>query len=277
MKAITDTIGVARSNQYDQKKGREHYTKPDDARYLTLIRDITDRRATYGYRRVTALVNRTLRTQGQPVVNHKRIYRIMKRHNFLLQKHTGRHIRLHEGTIITLTSNMRWCSDIFEIPCWNGEKVRVVFAMDCADREIMSHLATTGGITGEMVRDVMALAIEHRFGLVTRVPHSIQWLSDNGSAFTAHETVRFARLIGLRLCTTPYHSPESNGMAESFVKTFKRDYVSMHELHTARMVIEQMPSWFEDYNEYHPHKGLKMRSPREYRRSLPTLEGCPVL
>ncbi len=130
MKAITDTMGVARSNQYDQKKGRDHYTKPDDARYLALIRDITDQRATYGYRRVTAFLNRILRAQGQPAVNHKRIYRIMKLHGLLLQKHTGRPIRLHEGTIITLTSNMRWCSDIFEIPCWNGERLRVVFAMD---------------------------------------------------------------------------------------------------------------------------------------------------
>ena len=36
------------------------------------------------------------------------------------------------------------------------------------------------------------------------------------------------------------------------------------------------PVWFEDYNEYHPHKGLKMKSPREYRRSLAKLERCPV-
>jgi transposase InsO family protein len=65
-------------------------------------------------------------------------------------------------------------------------------------------------------------------------------------------------------------------MAESFVKTFKRDYVSMHELKDAHTVMEQLRSWFEDYNEYHPHKGLKMRSPREYRRSVSKLEGCPV-
>jgi transposase InsO family protein len=41
--------------------------------------------------------------------------------------------------------------------------------------------------------------------------------------------------------------------------------------------MEQLPLWFEDYNEYHPHKGLKMMSPREYRRSLAKIEGCPVL
>ena len=27
-----------------------------------------------------------------------------------------------------------------------------------------------------------------------------------------------------------------------------------------------LPSWLEDYNEAHPHKGLKMLSPREHRR-----------
>lgn len=276
MKAITDTMGVSRSNQYGKKRDRGRYVKPEDEHYLRLIRNITDERATYGYRRVTAILNRYLTLKGQPRVNHKRIYRVMRINNLLLQKHTGKPVRLHEGTIITLASNMRWCSDIFEIPCLNGERIRVIFALDCCDREILSYLSTTGGITAEIVKDIMALAIEYRFGLVDRVPHAIEWLSDNGSSYTAHDTIAFARLIGLEACTTAYRSPESNGMAEAFVKTFKRDYVSMHHLPDARTTMEQLPSWFEDYNEYHPHKGLKMRSPREYRRSENKLEGCPV-
>ncbi len=65
-------------------------------------------------------------------------------------------------------------------------------------------------------------------------------------------------------------------MAESFIKTFKRDYVVMHDLPDAVTVMEKLPSWFEDYNENHPHKGLKMKSPREHRRAANKLEGCPV-
>ena len=267
MKTIADTLDVSRSNLYEKPAGtRRNQIRPDDARYLTIIRMITDNRSTYGYRRVTALINRMLGEQGQPRVNHKRIYRIMKIHHLSLQKHTGRPIRSHEGTIITLQSNMRWCSDIFEIACENKERIRVAFAMDCCDREILSYVATTGGITSEMVKDLMTEAIEYRFGLIATLPHRIEWLSDNGSAYTSCSTLEFANLVGITLCTTPYYSPESNGMAESFVKTFKRDYVSTHVLPNARTVMELLPSWFEDYNENHPHKGLKMRSPREYRR-----------
>ena len=57
--------------------------------------------------------------------------------------------------------NRRWCSDSFEIGCDNGEKVQVAFALDCCDREAMSFLATTGGIRGEDVRDLMVTAVEH--------------------------------------------------------------------------------------------------------------------
>lgn len=53
----------------------------------------------------------------------------------------------------------------------------------------------------------------------------MQWLSDNGSAYTAERTRAFARQIGLLPLTTPVCSPQSNGMAESFVKTMKRDYI----------------------------------------------------
>ena len=130
MKTITDTLEISRSNQHDQRKARTRYHKPDDEKDLSLIKSLTDQRPTWGYRRVCALLNRSLVNKGQPRVNHKRVYRLMKLHHLLLQKHTGRPIRLHEGTVITLKSNMRWCSEGFEIPCWNGQKVRVVFALD---------------------------------------------------------------------------------------------------------------------------------------------------
>ena len=74
---------------------------------------------------------------------------------------------------------------------------------------------------------------------------------------------------------TPVRSPESNGMAEAFVNTFKRDYVRIHARPDAATVLAQLPGWFEDYNERHPHKGLRMKSPREFIRASATA-GCPV-
>jgi hypothetical protein len=32
-----------------------------------------------------------------------------------------------------MRSNLRWCSDVFEITCWNGEIVRTVFVIDAHD------------------------------------------------------------------------------------------------------------------------------------------------
>jgi len=56
-------------------------------------------------------------------------------------------------------------------------------------------------------------------------------------------------------------------MAEAFVKTFKRDYAYLADLPNVQAVLAQLNGWFEDYNEHHPHKGLKMLSPKEFRRS----------
>ena len=122
----------------------------------------------------------------------------------------------------------------------------------------------------------MAEAIEYRFGIVDKVPQSIQWLSDNGPGYIAYETRAFAHMMGLEVCTAPYYSPQSNGMAESFVKTFKRDYVYMSELPDSLTVMENLPLWFEDYNENHPHKGLKMVSPREYVKLSNEAKECLV-
>lgn len=77
----------------------------------------------------------------------------------------------------------------------------------------------------------------------------------------------FGRTLGFEMCTTAPYSPESNGIAEAFVKTFKRDYAYISDLSSAKRIMEQLPEWFDDYNNYAPHKGLKMLSPKEYLRS----------
>jgi transposase InsO family protein len=57
-------------------------------------------------------------------------------------------------------------------------------------------------------------------------------------------------------------------MAEAFVKTFKRDYVYIHDRPDAKMVMAQLNGWFNDYNNNHSHKGLKLKSPREFIREV---------
>ena len=278
MKAVADTLGVARSNLVERLSGnqRKHetYVKPDDSDLLPLIRELVDSRPTYGYRRITALLIRSFLATGAPRANHKRIFRIMKLYGLLLQRHTGRRIeRAHDGTVRTLRSNMRWCSDGFEISCWNGEIVRVAFTLDTCDREAITWTASTAGVTGEMVRDMMLVAVERRFGDY-RAPHRVEYLADNGSCYTASETIDFALALGLMPRFTPIRSPESNVMAESFVKTFKRDYVRCNPRPNALNVINQVGFWFEDYNSSNPRRSLKMLSPREFIKANLLLAAC---
>lgn len=267
MSLICEALEVSRSNLYERLKKPSDTHKQrvmiQDQKLLPLIRQITDERPTYGYRRVTALLRKSL----EQAINPKRVYRVMKEHNLLLQKHGKRPVRVHDGKIITLKSNLRWCSDHFSIQCWNGDQVHVVFALDCHDREILSWMASNTGIDGQMIRDLMIDCVEARFGSISHLPHKLQWLSDNGPAYVARSTIHFGRSLGFEICTTAPYSPESNGMAEAFVKTFKRDYVYIADLRSAQHVLEQLPGWFEDYNNNAPHKGLKMLSPREYYRS----------
>ena len=235
---------------------REIEKKLSDDELLEHIKNVTDERPTYGYKRVTAVLRKSIR------VNHKRVYRVMKENNLLLQKFGKRPTRTHDGKVETIASNVRWCSDSFKIQCWNGDKLEVAFSLDCHDREAISWVVSSRGISGELVRDLMTETFETRFK--NRPNYKVQWLTDNGSGYTARETVFFGRSLGLEICTTAPYSPESNGMAEAFVKTFKRDYVYVNDLSSAERVLAQLPSWFKDYNENAPHKALGMLSPREY-------------
>src|SRR4029079_19702843 len=153
-------------------KSRRPYHKAGDDELLALIRRLVDERPTYGYRRIRRLINRQRKATRKPPVNGKRVLRIMQANKLTLERHTGRRPgRTHDGVVIALRSNIRWCSDHFELACRNGKIVRVLFAIDACDREVMAWSATTAGISGEMVRDLMIVCVERRFA---KTPHLVE-------------------------------------------------------------------------------------------------------
>ncbi len=278
MTVVCQALGLARSNVCallgrlaSWTDGRTGRTPHGDEELLADIREQITELPSYGYRRACALVNRQRTSSGALRVNAKRVYRVMARNSLLLPKapRRPRSSRAHAGTVSVQVSDTRWCSDGFEIRCDSGQTVTATFAKDCCDREIMAFRAWEGkGLPGEPVREMLIEAVEKRFGTVESVPpgHTLEFLSDNGGAYIAHDTRRIARSLGLTPINTPVCSPQSNGMAESFVNTFRRDYESRMDLTDAPTVLAQLATAFEHFNEVHPHSSLKMRSPREFRR-----------
>ena len=124
MSAVARTLGVSRSQLHAHLAGRaqtrRRYHKADDAILVPQIMALVAARPTYGYRRITALLNRQLRAEAATPVNHKRVYRIMQAHSLLpARRHCVRPDHAHDGKVVTLRSNLRWCSDGFEF-IWLG-------------------------------------------------------------------------------------------------------------------------------------------------------------
>jgi putative transposase len=116
VKAVADVIGVARSNLVEQMKSRPrqrvgHPPAPADGLVAEIKAVIADL-PTYGYRRVHAILRRRALAEGRPPPNHKRVYRVMREHSFLLQRHAGGAERRHDGRIAVEQSDLRWCSDL---------------------------------------------------------------------------------------------------------------------------------------------------------------------
>jgi putative transposase len=260
---VCEALGISPSTAYRASSGRpSFYRRQEDPKVLAQIRSVTRKRASYGHRRVTVLVNRTCGTR----CNRKRIRRVMRIHGLQLPPNRRRRNgRPHTGRVATERSDVRWCSDILEIPCWNGETVQVGFVLDCHDRDAIAWVGRDRDLRGEEIRKLMTEAAGARFP-AGKTPRPIQFLSDNGAPYTALETVIRAEELGLVPITTPAASPESNGMSEAFVNTIRRDYADMADRSSAAAVLAQLPSWCDDYNHVAPHSALGMKTPAEYRR-----------
>lgn len=216
--------------------------------------------ASYGYRRIHALLKR----QGVRC-NPKTVWRVLQRRGWLStsRRRIIRSGRQHEGRVQVSTPNQRWASDITSIRAWDGRKGRLAIMIDCADRMILAWRFAPR-ITATDLAEMLREAVFRRCGEARASAQGIEFLSDNGPEYTSHRFRPFVRAMGLIPCHTPRRSPESNGLAEAFFGSFKRDYVYQACLETMDDVARQLPGWIEHYNQQAPHSALGMQSPAEF-------------
>jgi putative transposase len=94
--------------------------------------------------------------------------------------------------------------------------------IDCADRMVLAWRFATR-MTDDDLTEMLREAIWHRVGEARPHARGIEFLSDNGPEYPSHRFRPFVRAMGLIPCHTPRRSPESNGLAEAFFGSFKRD------------------------------------------------------
>ena len=206
MKTVAATLQVARSNLIERRDGSRRsallrtvlatsiwFRRPPPRRPAAHLWLSADRRAP----QARAAIRRTPARQRQAHLPPDEEARIAA-----AALYGRRRPGEHDGKIITIRSDIRWCADALEFTCWNGEIVHIAFVLDCHDREVIAWLATTAGDLQRVIRDMMIECVERRFG-GSRAPHKVQWLTDNGSIFAAYKTMDIALALNLEPCFTP--------------------------------------------------------------------------
>jgi len=218
---------------------------------------IKDRPATYGYRRVHAKI-RHLGIRCDP----KTVNRYMRLKLWLSSDRQKRKAReRREGVVSVPEPNMRWASDFTIIKAWNNEKGRLAIVIDCGSRQVIEYLWARS-IKGDDIGRMVGRATEKRFA-DGRVP-LVEFLSDNGPEYIKTDLRLLLKQMGFVVCNTPIRSPESNGIAESFFKSFKRDYVYQNVCESFEDIASKIGGWIEDYNTQAPHSALGMLTPAQF-------------
>ena len=115
MKLVSECLGVARSQLTVRIKQsvspKVRRSRPvNDVELVAEIQQEVSELPSYGYRRVWGLLRRAREKRSLPAINVKRVYRVMRDHNLLLERRIKQPgvPRRHEGRIAVKTSDTRW-------------------------------------------------------------------------------------------------------------------------------------------------------------------------
>jgi putative transposase len=227
--------------------------RPPQTALRRRMREITEVRLHYGYRRVHVL----LRREGW-TVNHKKVYRLYREEGLGLRRRKPKRRRAAMSRQARPTAsrpNERWTMDFMSDALASGQKLRVLTVVDAFTRECLA-LEVGTQFRGQDVARVLT-----RLGVTRGLPTVIQ--CDNGTEFTSRALDHWAWTRKVALDFSRPGKPTDNATIESFNASVRRECLSEHYFSTLAEAEIVLGIFRDEYNNHRPHSSLGQKTPAE--------------
>ena len=240
----------------NQPRGTQRYqpTQRDDEDSLTrAIIELASQYGRYGYRRITALLQRAGWHVGKD-----RVERIWRREGLKVpqkQKPRGR-LWLNDGSCVRLRpehTNHVWSYDFVSTKTYDGRTARMLNLIDESHPGVPAESARAALVEREGDRGA-----GRRDGDEGRAEHI---RSDNGPEFVAEDLRTWLADTGARTLYIEPGSPWENGYCESFNSKLRDEFLNGEIFYSMKELRVLAERWRVHYNTVRPHSSLGYRPP----------------
>lgn len=265
---ICAVLDLSRSSFYHQG------VELNDSVLCLVIQDLAAQYPTYGYRRITVLLQR-----AGWVVNHKRIRRVMaemglqrplkrrKTRTTNSQHDFGRYPNLVKDLVATHPDHL-WVADITYVRL-QRDFVYLAVIMDVFTRSVRGWY-----LSRSLDRTLSLTALQR--ALAQRVPNLHH--SDQGWQYACDDYIALLHAHEIQISMAAVGKPEENGYAERLMRTIKEEEIDLSEYEDFHHAYRSIARFLEEvYTQKRIHSALGYLTPNEFEAHWLTLQPPSVL
>lgn len=262
VRMVCETLGVSRSWYYE---ALHRSPRTDDAELVIQIEQIVLAHPGYGYRRVTAELQR----RGVPV-NHKRVLRLMRQASLVWPVRRSVQTTRRDPSFRGYPNLVRhrradgpnqiWVADVTYLHFPQGTGF-LACILDAWSRRCIGW-ALSDRLTTDLTEEALASAIAARSPKPGLIHHS-----DQGVQYANYRYLHCLRAIDAQVSMSAVATPTDNALIESFFSTLKREEVWLKEYQHVADAKAHLHHFLEtEYNTERLHSSLGYRPPAEFEQ-----------
>jgi putative transposase len=268
--------GVSRAGYY------RHWQASAPRQEETALRDEIQRLSLanrlHGYRPITVLLKRS----GW-VVNHKRVQRLRQadnllcvakkafrpattdsRHRFVVYPNLARRL-------VPTTVNQLWAADITDVRL-SEEFIYLAVVLDAFSRRVIGW-SLASHLQASLALAALEMALSGREVVAGELVHH----SDRGVQYACGDYIQRLEKAGIQPSMSRAGCPWDNAMAESFMRTLKREEVDGRAYRDLAEATALIGTFLEAvYNRQRMHSALAYLAPEAYEASQPPVLRLPL-
>jgi putative transposase len=244
-----------------------------DAHLLPRLQQLKAEHPFWGYRRIWAY----LRFVEQVPVNKKRILRLMREHQLLVQPNLRlRAKRTPTGSKPRPTKpNEWWGIDMTKVLVQGFGWVYIVVVLDWYTKTIVGYSAGLQCKTPDWLL-ALDMAVNRQFPEGVR-GQGVSLMSDNGCQPTSTAFMQACGLLGIHQAFTSYNNPKGNADTERVMRTLKEECLWLREWTCPFALVSSLEAWCDYYNEQYLHSALGYKPPRQFERDYNASHSDPFV